>query len=476
MSSTFRLLSALLALGSLLSTVQAQAPQPADRNPAINLARAMMQVQVNRQVANGNVGRRGPARADGIVSGKVVGVDTARNLIQLELPQGEVSYTLAPGVTVFVDNAGGQLADVASGNGAQLRINQETHEVVEVRTGRNVAVRDGRNGLNGVNAMNVAMNNGRIVVNGVEINANGARVVQIINGRILVDGVEINNPGAGRGAGVWGKVVGVDTARNTVTLELPQGEVSYPLAPEAKVLLEGGKEGRLADVLSGQGAVVRLDGEPKQVVELQTGRANVGRDVARPLRIVADALNRNPVDPRLPNVLPLPALPELPQLNRAADRVPTQHGQLIGVDTARNTLTIKLANRAGGEKTFEVADKVSILVNGGKPGKLDDIGAGAVVAFKLDAAGKKVVELRAEPTTMRVPLEAVDPVKKTLTIGNAKKEQKIYEVAADAQVTVNSKNVPLEELKPGIPVTLQIAANGKTVLRVVATDRRKGAQ
>ena len=40
----------------------------------------------------------------------------------------------------------------------------------------------------------------------------------------------------------------------------------------------------------------------------------------------------------------------------------------------------------------------------------------------------------------------------------------------------HGKNVPLEELKPGIPVTLQIAANGKTVLRVVATDRRKGAQ
>ena len=45
-----------------------------------------------------------------------------------------------------------------------------------------------------------------------------------------------------------------------------------------------------------------------------------------------------------------------------------------------------------------------------------------------------------------------------------------------AAVTVNSKNVTLDELKPGITVTLQVAADGKTVLRVIATDRRKVEQ
>src|SRR6516162_8410566 len=137
-----RTLSAFLALGSLVASAPAQAPRPVDRDPAANIARAMQQVQINGHpgVGNVNIGNRianrGQVNPEGDVYGKVVGIDTVRNVIQLELLQGEVAYPLAAGAAVFVDNVGGQLTDVPSRRAAQLRIDKDPRAVAEIRTRR----------------------------------------------------------------------------------------------------------------------------------------------------------------------------------------------------------------------------------------------------------------------------------------------------------------------------------------------------
>jgi hypothetical protein len=209
----------------------------------------------------------------------------------------------------------------------------------------------------------------RIVVNGMEFP--GARTVTIINGQIFVDGVEVNpNTMPGRKAvgkdEVFGKVVGVDTGDNAITMKFYETgglvEKLFKLAPGARVLLDG-KEGSLADIGSGCDVQVRLSDNPRRALEVSA-------------------------------------------------QGPTVRAALRTVDADKKTLTV--ADGAG-SKTFEVADDAAVTLNNAVA-KLADLKPNSSVSLQLSADGKTVRKVAATggrttlPGRTNVPMpRGVDP-------------------------------------------------------------------
>jgi hypothetical protein len=148
-------------------------------------------------------------------------------------------------------------------------------------------------------------------------------------------------------------------------------------------------------------------------------------------------------------------------------------GKVIGIDTKRDTLTLTVATGRGVQQLFELSRGAAILTSNGKAGKLAELAADADVFVKLDADRKEVVAVRAEPMPVRVTLDAVDAAHKTLTATDPRKGRKTYTVDADAPVTVNGKDVGLDELKAGAPAILLVSGDGKTVVRVLVGAGRK---
>ncbi len=157
----------------------------------------------------------------------------------------------------------------------------------------------------------------------------------------------------------------------------------------------------------------------------------------------------------------------------------TVGGSLQSVDTAKNTVTIKISNRRTGpmEKTFELAKDIAILRDG-KAAKLSDLKPGGRVALKLSADQKTVVGISVVGSTVQAPLKSVDAAKNTITITTETRQGKVdktFQVAKDAKVTVDGKDAKLADLKAGATVLLTLSAeDGNTVIQVRTPSRRGG--
>ncbi len=155
----------------------------------------------------------------------------------------------------------------------------------------------------------------------------------------------------------------------------------------------------------------------------------------------------------------------------------TVGGTLQSVDTAKNTVTIKINNRRTGPmaKTFELAKDIAVLRDG-KAAKLSDLKPGGHVALKLSADQKTVVGISVVGSTVQAPLKAVDAAKNTITITTETRQGKVdktFPVAKDAKVTVDGKEAKLSDLKAGATVVLTLSAeDGNTVIQVRTPTRR----
>jgi hypothetical protein len=214
----------------------------------------------------------------------------------------------------------------------------------------------------------------RIEVNGIVIE--GARTVTIENGRIIVDGVEIKGgtmPGHKAVAKdeVFGKVVGVDTGENAISMQYWEAngrglsEKLFKLAPGARVLLDG-REGELADIGPGCDVQVKFSERPMRALEVKA-------------------------------------------------EGPTVQAVLKAVDAERRTLTF--TDHINAAKTWALADDAQVLQNTTVV-KLADLKPNSRVTLRLSADGKtirkvqlvgRVVGATRSPSLPRVGERGVDP-------------------------------------------------------------------
>jgi RNA polymerase sigma factor (sigma-70 family) len=225
-----------------------------------------------------------------------------------------------------------------------------------------------------------------------------------------------------------GKVAGVDAKENTITIAFKSDsgvvERLVKLAPGAKVFIDG-KEAKLADVPKNSNAA------------FVAGRGREGE------------------------------LPEATELRISGS---TLNGVVKEVGANAVTLAAEKADR-----TITLAPGATVTVDG-KPVKLADLRAGARAQVTLTADEKAALTVtsgargdRERPEGERPPakrrqfggrIESVDAAARTITLaakGEAGKAM-VVRVTDNAAITVDGKPAKLADLKPGAPVTFNLAS------------------
>jgi hypothetical protein len=232
------------------------------------------------------------------------------------------------------------------------------------------------------------------------------------------------------GSGFSGAVKGVDAGKNTITLLIfakvkkgdPGEEKTFAVAKDVVLLIDG-KDAKLAELPVESVASIKLSPDQKTVINIQADGPGVS-------------------------------------------------GIVKAVDVDKGAIT--LANK-NGEQTYTVGKTTRIVIDG-KDGKLADVPLEAVIGkSRLSADQKTVLLLAAEGSSFSGVLKAVDVEKRKITVTVAVKkgetEDKVFEVAKDAEVATGINGVPLKlaDLKGDKPVVLQMAADHKTVRRITVS-------
>ena len=193
-----------------------------------------------------------------------------------------------------------------------------------------------------------------------------------------------------------------------------------------------------------------------------------------------------PVDPPAAAALaatPIVADEEAAEQDRAqrpqAKGGATVAGTLQAVDADKLSVTVSTFNHrdGAGEKTLPVAKDAKILRDG-KAAQLADLKKGNKATLTLSADQKTVVSISAGTPPLSAPLKSVDASKNTIsvTVGTrAAKEDKTYQVAKDAKITIDGKEAKLADLKEGTLLSLAVI-DGNTVIEVRTASRRDRKQ
>ena len=221
-----------------------------------------------------------------------------------------------------------------------------------------------------------------------------------------------------------GSVKAVDVAKNTITLnDKVDGDKTYAVAKDAAVYLEDQKEARkLADLPVESSVELRLLADRQTVGEIRV-------------------------------------------------HSPTVAGTLSG--NAGKDITIH--NKAG-DQTFPLGKDVRIVLEGNRPGKVEDLIDGAVVQVRLSADKATALEVRAEGPSFRGIVKAVDADKITLTIGGkggVGGEDKEFKLTKQTVAATEMKRVPIElkNLKAEDGGDVRLSLDQKTVVQnLVVSD------
>jgi RNA polymerase sigma factor (sigma-70 family) len=221
------------------------------------------------------------------------------------------------------------------------------------------------------------------------------------------------SPAAPIPSNVSGVVHAIDAVAHTVTVRQRVEDDTFDVAPDAKIEVDG-KPGKLADIP--KGASINL----RQFTDAKT----IGSIVAEGRWF---------------------------------------WGIVKEIDPAAGTLTFgeKAQDGAAG-KTFVVPRNMSVSIDG-KQGKMAAVPIGASVNLQLFVDQTTVRSLTAEGALLTGRAQAVDHVKRTITVNDA-----TYPVAADAQVAIDFKSGTLEGVPAGANVTINLRVDQKTVLRIAA--------
>ncbi|MCE9533754.1 MAG: RNA polymerase sigma factor [Planctomycetes bacterium] len=159
-------------------------------------------------------------------------------------------------------------------------------------------------------------------------------------------------------------------------------------------------------------------------------------------------------------------------------------GQVKSVDATKKTMVLKMkepGTKTLKEETLALDKDVAITLEHGakkesKPGKLEEVAAGAFVTVRLTADKKAVAAISVRGSNLNVTVKSVDATKKTITYA-AKEEKQIVEktiqLADDATIIlddgVKTKGEPspvaeakLTDLKEGMNVSIQFSGYDPT--------------
>jgi uncharacterized protein (TIGR03067 family) len=281
---------------------------------------------------------------------------------------------------------------------------------------------------------------------------------------------------------VSGVAKAVDAQTNTLTVTHRAGETTFSVAKDADIQIDG-KRGDLAALPPG--ASIHL----RQFVDAKTTRSvqAEGRWLSGLVKAV-DAVNGTitygdraqdgaagrtfnvpkdlhiSIDGKRGKLTGIPAGASA-NLQLCADQTTVRslsvegeqvNGVVKAVDAANRTVTV-------GDTTYPVADDAHIGIDH-KPGKLEDLPAGANVGLNLRVDQKTVLRISANGSSDFGQVKAVDAVKGTITVTGGPPTDRVYTVPQGAPITMDGKPGTLAAIPVGAGLhALNLRVDQKTV-------------
>jgi len=196
-------------------------------------------------------------------------------------------------------------------------------------------------------------------------------------------------------------------------------------------------------------------------------------------RIVIDGKDRKLGDLKTGILVEIDYRPgEKPQAVRITAQGKSSEGVVGEVDLETRTLTLHQEDEGKDEiveTDIVVVKDARILING-KPAQLQNLKPNMRVSVQHSAVKPVLVAVTAAGPRVEGVLTAVDPKKLTLTLNlkNIHVSTSPVNIAPDAKIQVNGRDATVADLKPGMRVTLRMAAEsdrsvavGISTLRVV---------
>jgi RNA polymerase sigma factor (sigma-70 family) len=230
-----------------------------------------------------------------------------------------------------------------------------------------------------------------------------------VNLRQFVDAKTARNVLA-EGRWFWGVVKAVDLANNTITCgeQAQDGAAgkTFRVPPEIHISIDG-KAGKLAGIPVGASANLQLYADQTTVRSLNA---------------------------------------EGTQINGVAK----------AVDAANRTITVN-------DATYPVSSDAHIAIDH-KPGKLEDLPAGAQVALNLRVDQKTVLRISANGSSDFGQVKAVDAVNNTITVTGGPPNDRVYTVPPDAPIVIDGQPGKLAAIPVGAGLhALNLRVDQKTV-------------
>jgi hypothetical protein len=132
------------------------------------------------------------------------------------------------------------------------------------------------------------------------------------------------------------------------------------------------------------------------------------------------------------------------------------NGIVTAVDAANRTITV-------GETTYPVAPDAPVGIDH-RPGKLEDLPAGASVGLNLKGDQKTVGRVSANGPSDFGQVKAVDAANNTITVTGGPPQDRVYNVPADAPIHIDGKAAKLADIPAGAGLhALNLRVDQKTV-------------
>jgi RNA polymerase sigma factor (sigma-70 family) len=281
---------------------------------------------------------------------------------------------------------------------------------------------------------------------------------------------------------VRGIATAVDPGKSILTVDHRDGETTFTVPKDAKIEIDG-KPGALAGVPRGASvnlsqfvdantaAVIRAEGGwfwgTVKAVDVQANTISYGDKAqsgseGRTFVVTKDTLLSIDGKPGTLAEIPVGSSANIQvcvdqQTARSLAAEGTQiNGQVKAVDAAVRTVTVN-------EATYPVAPDAHIAIDH-KPGKLEDLPAGANVGLNLKVDQKTVLRISANGSSDFGQVKAVDAANNTITVTGGPPNDRVYNVPPDAPITIDGQPSSLAAIPVGAGLhALNLRVDQKTV-------------
>jgi RNA polymerase sigma factor (sigma-70 family) len=172
-----------------------------------------------------------------------------------------------------------------------------------------------------------------------------------------------------------------------------------------------------------------------------------------------------------------PAKKNAPEPRAKPKEGPTLLGSLQSIDVNQNSITFSTSSRTEGNAihTF-VLEKETKILRDGKEAKLADLKKNERVRVTLAADQLSVLSVSQTGASTIVSVKSIDVEKSTLTVavvGRQGIQDKVYQIAKDAQFTLDGKPAKLGEFKEDMAIVITMSSSdANLVMQVQSLVRR----